>query len=129
VRIFLDNGESIQSTVRLVAPTMDSATRNGLVYVSLAKNSDMKAGAYARGEILIEEAEGLAVPETSLITRDGNSFVFTLEPDSKVRLSPVVTGTRQRGRVEISAGLRVQDRIVGAGAGFVKDGDLVRVGQ
>ncbi|MGH8732732.1 MAG: efflux RND transporter periplasmic adaptor subunit, partial [Burkholderiales bacterium] len=128
-RIVLDNGDSIHSTVRLVAPTMDSATRNGLVHVSLSKESNLKAGAYARGEILIGEAEGLAVPEASIVARDGNSFVFTLEPDHKVRLAPVVTGTRQRGKVEITAGLRVQDRIVGAGAGFVKDGDLVRIGQ
>ena len=47
----------------------------------------------------------------------------------RAQLTHVATGTRQRGRVEISAGLRPQDRIVGKGAGFVKDGDLVRVGQ
>jgi multidrug efflux pump subunit AcrA (membrane-fusion protein) len=68
------------------------------------------------------------VPEASLVSRDGNSFVFTLNPDSTVRLTHVAAGTRQRGRVEITAGLRPEDRIVGTGAGFVKDGDLVRIG-
>jgi HlyD family secretion protein len=126
-RILLDNGDSLHSTVRLVAPTMDSATRNGLVYVSLPKSRDLKAGAYARGEILLAQAEGLSVAETSLVTRDGNSFVFTVNSDSVARLTPVVAGARQRGRVEISAGLRAQDRIIGTGAGFVKDGDLVRI--
>jgi HlyD family secretion protein len=127
-RILLDNGDSLHSTVRLVAPTMDSATRNGLVYVALPKNAALKAGGYARGEILLDQAEALSVPETSLITRDGNAFVFTVNENSTARLTHVVPGTRQRGRVEISAGLRAQDRIVGPGAGFVKDGDVVRIG-
>jgi HlyD family secretion protein len=127
-RIVLDNGDSLHSTVRMVAPTMDTSTRNGLVYVSLSKNAALKAGAYARGEILIDQAEALSVPESSLVVRDGNAFVFVVE-NSTTRLAHVVTGTRQGGRVEISAGLRVQDRIVGKGAGFVKDGDLVRIKQ
>jgi len=125
-RIWLDNGDSLYSTVRMVAPTMDTSTRNGLVYVSLSSNPALRAGAYARGEILLQQAEALSVPENALVTRDGNSFVFALE-DSTARLVHVVTGTRQGGRVEISDGLRPQDRLVGKGAGFVKDGDLVRV--
>lgn len=125
-RIVLDNGDALHSRVRLVAPTMDTATRNGLVYVSLPQPGLLKAGAYARGEILIEQAEGLSIPETSLLTRDGNAFVFTLEND-KARLTPVVPGARQRGRVEIRAGLQRDARVIGTGAGFVKDGDFVRV--
>jgi RND family efflux transporter MFP subunit len=127
-RIVLDNGDSLHSTVRMVAPTMDTSTRNGLVYVSLAKNEHLKAGAYARGEILIDQAEALSVPEGALITRDGNTFVFTLD-NTTAKLAHVTTGTRQGGRVEITAGLRAQDRVIGKGAGFVKDGDLVRVKQ
>src|SRR6185295_12289829 len=113
-RIWLDNGDSLYSTVRMVAPTMDTSTRNGLVYVSLSSNPALRAGAYARGEILLQQAEALSVPENALVTRDGNSFVFALE-DSTARLVHVVTGTRQGGRVEISDGLRPQDRLVGKG--------------
>lgn len=126
--ILLDNGDSLHSTVRMVAPTMDSATRNGVVYVSLPRGVALKAGGYARGEILIEQAEALSVPETSLVTRDGNSFVFVIDGNT-ARLAPIAAGTRQRGRVEITAGLRVQDIVVGTGAGFVKDGDIVRTGK
>ena len=127
VRILLDNGDAVHSAVRLVAPTMDSATRNGVVYVSLPEQSALRAGAYARGEILVEQAQALSIPESSLITRDGNAFVFTLD-GGKARLTPVVPGVHQRGRVEIRAGLRAGERVIGAGAGFVKDGDLVKVG-
>jgi multidrug efflux pump subunit AcrA (membrane-fusion protein) len=95
--------------------------------VSLPRGTALKPGAHARGEILIEQAEGLSIPESALVTRDGNAFVFTLDGE-KARLTPVVPGARQRGRVEIRAGLQSRDRVIGAGAGFVKDGDLVRIG-
>jgi HlyD family secretion protein len=127
-RIELDNGDSVHSTVRLVAPTMDSATRNGLVYVALARNPSLKAGSHARGEILIAQAEALSVAEAALVVRDGNAFVYTVDASAVAKLTPVVTGTRQHGRVEIRAGLRAEDRLIGKGAGFVKDGDLVRIG-
>jgi RND family efflux transporter MFP subunit len=128
VRLLLDNGDSLHAEVRVVAPTMDSATRNGLVYVSL-QDVSLKAGSYARGEILVDSGEGLSVPETAVIARDGNAFVFTVGQDSLARLTPVATGARQRGRVEINAGLRPHDRVIGTGAGFVKDGDFVRIAQ
>jgi len=128
-RIVLDNGDALHSRVRMVAPTLDTATRNGLVYVSLPEASRLKAGAHARGEILVDSAEGLSAPEASVLKRDGNTFVYTVDANSVARLTPVVTGTRQRGRVEIRAGLRAEDRVIGTGAGFVKDGDLVKVHQ
>ena len=39
---------TIEGTVRLVAPTIDAATRNGLVYVSLPKGTELKAGTHCR---------------------------------------------------------------------------------
>ena len=128
VRILLDNGDALEAQVRLVAPTMDSNTRNGLVYVSLPKDTPLKAGALARGEILLEAADSLSLPDASVLTRDGYTFVYTVGDDRIAHLTRIATGARQRGRVEVTAGLRAQDRVVGAGAGFVKDGDLVRIG-
>jgi HlyD family secretion protein len=129
VRLTLDNGDTLSGSVRLVAPTMDAATRNGIVYVAFKDQNVLKAGSHARGEILLEQAQSLSLPDASVLTRDGYPFVYTVGADNVARLTRVATGTRQSGRVEISAGLRAGDRVVGAGAGFVKDGDLVRVGK
>jgi RND family efflux transporter MFP subunit len=127
VRLQLDNGDSLAGKVRMVAPTMDSTTRTGIVYVRF-ENQSLKAGAHARGEILLEQVDALSLPDASVLTRDGFPFVYTVGADNVARLTRVATGTRQSGRVEISAGLKPQDRVVGTGAGFVKDGDLVRIG-
>lgn len=127
VRVSLDDGRTVDATVRLVAPTMDANTRNGLVYVTLPKNGSFKSGSHAKGEILIANALGLAVPESSVLTRDGYPFVYVVGSDEVARLVKIETGARQKGFVEVSGGLKPDARVVGTGAGFVKDGDLVRV--
>jgi HlyD family secretion protein len=129
VRLLLDSGEWLQASVRMVAPTMDSATRNGLVYVALPKNHSFKAGAHARGEMILDNAEALSLPDASVLTRDGNAYVYVVGSDNIARLTRIATGARQRGRVEVTTGLKPEDRVVGTGAGFVKDGDLVRVAR
>ncbi|TIO01322.1 MAG: efflux transporter periplasmic adaptor subunit, partial [Mesorhizobium sp.] len=45
----------------------------------------------------------------------------------KVSARPVATGTRQNGRVAIESGLSEGVSVVVAGAGFLNDGNLVRV--
>jgi RND family efflux transporter MFP subunit len=128
-RVLLDSGEWLEARVRMVAPTMDSATRNGLVYVALPRSTSLKAGAHARGEIILASAQALSLPDASVLTRDGNAYVYTVGSDNIARLTRITTGARQRGRVEVTAGLKPEDRVVGAGAGFLKDGDLVGVSK
>jgi len=126
-RITLDSGGAVEGAVRMVSPTIDTATRNGLVYVALPKSAALKAGAHARGEILLGSSQALALPESSVLARDGYPFVFTVGADNVAHLTRIETGARQGGQVEVSAGLPADARVVAAGAGFVKDGDLVRI--
>lgn len=126
-KVRLDGGEPVDATVRLVAPTLDAATRNGLVYVALPKNAAIKAGTHAKGEIVVALARGIALPEAAVITRDGYPYVFVVGADSVARMKRIDTGARLRGMVEVTSGLTANDSVVGIGAGFVKDGETVRV--
>ena len=126
-RILLDDGRAIEARVRMVAPTIDAATRNGQVHVALPRGAALKAGGHARGEILIASAQALAIPESSVLTRDGYPVVYTVGGDRIARLTRIETGARQQGMVEVSSGLRPGAQVIGTGAGFVKDGDLVRI--
>jgi RND family efflux transporter MFP subunit len=125
--VFAGDSTPIEATVRMVAPTLDAASRNGLVYVTLPPGAGLKAGTHARGEILLDSAQALAVPEASIFSRDGYSFVYVVGADEIARVTRIETGARQRGLVEVTAGLNAAARVVAAGAGFVKDGELVRV--
>lgn len=127
VRVTPAGGSAIDGKVRMVAPTVDTATRNGLVYVDLPKPGAAKAGMFARGEFALGGKTGLTLPQTAVLLRDGYSYVFQVQPDNKVRQLKVSVGRRLGDRIEITTPLDANARFVAAGAGFLSDGDLVRV--
>lgn len=117
----------LEGRVRVVAPTVDAATRNGRVYVDLTQAGTAKAGMFARGEFLLGERAVLTLPQTAVLLRDGFAYVFELEPGNRVRQRKVSIGRRQGERVELVAGVQPQARVVAQGVGFLADNDVVRV--
>ena len=126
-RVTTPAGDSVDGLVRMVAPTVDVATRNGLVYVDLPAPGSLRAGMFARGEFDIGATAALTLPQAAVLLRDGFHYVLRVGPDSKVVQTKVEVGRRVGDRVEISAGLAADARVVASGGGFLADGDLVRV--
>lgn len=121
------SGDSVQGTVRVLAPTVDPQTRNALVYVDVPAHPQLRAGMFARGEFALGSSEALTVPQEALVARDGFSYVFVLGPEQRVQQRKVQTGRRLGERVELLSGLEGQATVAVRGAGFLNDGDLVRV--
>jgi len=126
-RVTPSGGQAVDGRVRMVAPTVDPATRNGIVFVDLARSPDTRAGMFARGEFELGQGEALTLPQGAVQLRDGFSYVFVVGADQKVQSQKVGTGRRVGDRVEITAGLDANARVVAAGGGFLSDGDTVRV--
>jgi HlyD family secretion protein len=110
-----------------VTGTVDAASRNGMVYVDLPNPGSGKAGMFARGEFNIGEQSALTLPQSAVLLRDGFSYVFRLGEGNKVQRIKVGVGRRNGDRVEIVSGLEATARVVSQGAGFLADGDVVRV--
>ena len=127
VRVTPAGGEAVTGKLRIVAPTVDAATRNGLVYVDLPQPGTARAGMFARGDFQVGSTAALTLPQTAVLLRDGFSYVFQLGTDNKVRQVKVAVGRRLGERIEITGGLDPAARVVATGAGFLGDGDTVRV--
>ena len=129
-RIKLGNGSVMLGRVRMVGPTVDPQTRAALVYVDLprsdGKNAAAKAGMFAQGEFEMGMSPALTVPQQAVVLRDGFSYVFRLNPDSRVSQIKVRTGRRVADQVEIIDGITPDILLVVNGAGFLNDGDLVK---
>ena len=121
------SGASVQGQLRMVAPTVDPQTRNALVYVDLPAHPDLRAGMFARGEFLLGQSDALTVPQEALVVREGFTYLFVLGADQRVQRLKVQPGRRAGERVEILSGLDAGAPVVVRGAGFLNDGDLVRV--
>ena len=127
------SGGELTGTVRMIAPSVDPLTRSALVYVDLpapaAKDSLAKAGMFARGDFEIGSSNALTVPQRALVVRDGFNYLFILSPDKRVSQLKVQTGRLAGNRVEVLAGLPLDARVVVDGAGFLAEGDLVRIAE
>lgn len=82
---------------------------------------------YASGEITVGTAQGLMVPQSTVMARDGFNYVFVLQADNKVKQQLVETGVVSGGKVQIVKGIAAGAKLVLNGASFLSDGDLVRV--
>ncbi len=129
VRVSPAGGPALQGRVRMVAPTVDAATRNGLVYVDLPMGGAARAGMFARGEFVVGSTPALTLPQSAVLLRDGFTYVFKLGADSKVTQAKVAAGRRVGEHIEITQGLDAAARVVASGVGFLADGDTVRVVQ
>jgi RND family efflux transporter MFP subunit len=119
---------AVEAEVRAVAPTVSAETRLGIVHVALPPGSGLRPGMFARAEILPEAAPALTVPQEAILFREGRPAVFVLsESGDRVSLRPLATGRRREGVVEVTEGLAPGERVVVSGAGFLTDGDRVRV--
>lgn len=117
----------IQGRLRIVAPSIDSQTHNGLAYVDLPADSQVRAGAFARGFFEVGEGQALTVPQQAVLLRDGFSYVVRLDPKAKVLMTKVSVGRRVGDRVEITGGLEPSEPIVASGLSFLSEGDTVKV--
>lgn len=126
-RLHLADGSQVEGRVRLLAPTLDPATRKALVYVDLPPGSAARAGMFASGEILGATTAATVLPSAAVILRDGHSYVFPVDTQDVVTQLKVDTGRRRGGEVEILTPLPADARIVASGGAFLNDGDTVRV--
>lgn len=120
------NGTRIDGRVRAVSPGVDAQTRTGTLYADLPDPGPLRAGSYVEGRITTGTARGITVPVASIVQRDGNTYVFTVQGTTARRVR-VRTGANVGDRIEITDGVKPGTQVVERGAGFLGDGDAVRV--
>ena len=123
-------GGTVSGRIRAVSPGVDAQTRTGTIYADLpqpAPESPLQPGTYVEGRIVTGRGSGVVVPAASVVQRDGHAYVFTLDDQHVAHRVRVTTGARVDGQVEIVDGLEAGDAVVEQGAGFLGDGDTVRV--
>lgn len=125
-RVTLPDGQTVEGTVRLVAPTLDGNTSRGIAYVQLPARSAARAGMYGSGMIETGSAEMMTLPDSAVVLRDGKSYVFLIQSGNKVKQQVVTAGQRRDGRIAVE-GLTANAEVVETGGAFLSDGVTVRV--
>lgn len=136
-QLTLADGSSIQGSLRMLSPIVDTQSRNALVYVDLHSKGTARSGMFASGQFELGSTEVMTLPLSAVQLRDGFSYVLLIGADSpaiqnkgiqsKVIQTKVNTGRRTADRIEITSGLKLSDKVVATGGAFLGDGDVVRV--
>jgi RND family efflux transporter MFP subunit len=120
------DGDVVVGTVRAVSPGVDAASRTGTVFADLPEPADLQPGTYLEGRINTGMATVPVVPAAAVVLRDGFPSVFVVE-DGTARMARIERGATDHGFVEVRSGLEEGAQVVTRGAGFLADGDVVRV--
>lgn len=131
VVLTLPQGDKAQGSIRQIAPSFSPETRMTTVFVDINADSSARAGMYAEGQITLGEQASLSVPAKSLVIRDGRNYVFIINDHISggtiVSQREVQVGQIRGNEAQILSGISKGDRIVLQGAGFLNDGDIVRI--
>ena len=111
-----------------VAPSVDPQTNTIAVRVRLANpDGELKAGIFANASIAVEiHQNALVVPQAALVVDGDETFVFVPQGD-KVEKRKVAVGIRDGDRVEITDGLKDNERVVTQGAYGLGDGRKIKI--
>lgn len=126
-RVVLPSGSSVEGKVRLVSPTLSTATGRGIAYISLPSGEGVQPGLFASGTIELEAKPAFTLPQSAVVLRDGRTYVYVVDSANKVASRLVTTARRQGDRIEILSGLDATARVVASGGAFLSEGAPVTV--
>jgi RND family efflux transporter MFP subunit len=120
-------GETVAGVIRAVSPAVDAQTRTALIYADLPEPGSLRAGMFAQGRLVVGTDSVPVLPREAVVFRDGFPYVFVIGKDARVSQRRVVVGATVGEAIELRSGLQAGERVAVKGAGFLGDGDLVRV--
>lgn len=113
--------------VRIVTPQVDEKTRVGLARVALLQRGAFRPGMFAKAVINVGAQQAVLAPQSSILYRDNKPGLFVIDAQGVAHFRAVVTGVRSGDFVEIRQGLQAGERVAVQGAGFLSEGDRVKI--
>lgn len=116
-----------KGSIRQIGPGIEQASRQTIVKIDVDYVKGLQTGQFVTGEVNIGKSKSITVPNKSIVNIDGMNKIFIVDEKSIVTSKTVMTGERTKDFVQILSGLNDKEQIITEGAGFLKDGDFVKV--
>lgn len=119
--------ETFSGAISTIDPLIDPSTRAVLVRAVLPNpGARLKPGMLLTVHVRTAERTALSVPELSVIGEGEDRYVYIVGKDGKAVRTPVKTGLRDGGHIEV-LGLPAQARVISEGVVKVSDGVTVKI--
>lgn len=116
--------------IESVNTRVDPVTRSVLVRALLPNEDHMlKPGLLLKVTLRKNDRTSIILPEETLMQRQDDHFALVVGDDNKVEQRKVSVGARRPGKVEITDGLRVGERVIVRGVNRVRNGQDVEIAE
>ena len=116
-----------EGQVRLLGAVIDPQTRLGEIRIALKSDPALRPGAFARGSVIVGEAERPVLPQTAVLSDTQGTYVYVVDDQNRIQRRGVrVSGTLDSGFI-IDAGLSGSERVVATAGAFLRAGETVTV--
>lgn len=118
------------AAVQTVGSRVNAVTRAVQVR-ALIDNAELllRPGMLMTVRLVIASRDAVMVPETALLQRGGESFVYLLGEDQRAVMTDIGLGARRDGWAEVLSGLTVGQQVITEGVIKVRDGASVRLAE
>lgn len=111
--------------VREISPAADPSSRTFVVKLDLWQWQNVRPGQFAKVYLPVGTNRLIKVPQAAIVERGQLELLFVVT-NNVARMRIVKTGKREKGLVEVLAGLRAGEAVVTDGAERLRDGQPVR---
>lgn len=119
----------LMGAVSRVVLSGDPVSRSYQVKIALPETAGLMPGMFGRATFVFGESPAPLVPRPALVERGGLTGVFVVDAEGRARFRWLRIGREWPDRVEVSAGLGVDERFVAAAEPALRDGDLITAAQ
>ena len=108
-----------------LAPTIDSASRQGTARIALPYAPELRPGGFATASIDSGSIEATVLPESAVLADGEGSFVYVVNDENKATRTAVTTGMVTPDGIAITDGLAGTELVVLRAGGFLNPGETV----
>ena len=116
------NGQIDSVSGRINAETRSLLTRIKIIN----QNSELIPGALLEVTILYNKKDTLGIPDTSVMLEGDNTYVYKVLENNTVKKIEIITGIRNDGNLEVTEGLKKNDKIVAEGLKKTRPGGKIK---
>jgi HlyD family secretion protein len=117
---------NFRGTIRLISPIIDPQSRQGIAYVLVPYDANLRPGGFASAQLRSGLMRVPLLPESAVLTDDQGNYVFVIGPNNAVVRRAVQTGTVTDRGVPIVSGLTGDEQVVESAGAFLNAGERVR---
>jgi membrane fusion protein (multidrug efflux system) len=119
--------QPIEGTISVIDPVIDPQSRAVMVRATLPNPGNrIKPGMLLTVRIETGRRSALALPEAAVLSEGEDRYVYTVDRERKVKRTPIRTGLRDNGVIEVS-GLPEGALVVSEGVIKISEGRTVRL--